>query len=104
MSYVKLQEWVRADRAGDPETVYRLPDGSEYPGTLYALVDDAPSDYIGLRATLERIARAHGDPTSVACAIVRVWGQLAAQYPPDGPDLDEIAQYQPVRFPQNGES
>lgn len=38
--YVKLQIWTRSD-GEDTWTVYKLPDGTEYRGDVYGLVDGA---------------------------------------------------------------
>jgi len=38
--YVKLQVWTRRDSDGETYEVYKLPDGTEYRGNLYARITD----------------------------------------------------------------
>jgi hypothetical protein len=39
--YLKLQVWTRTDSDGESWTVYKLPDGTEYRGDVYARIDGA---------------------------------------------------------------
>lgn len=36
--YVRLQIWTRTDSDGESYTVYKLPDGTEYRGDVYARI------------------------------------------------------------------
>lgn len=38
--FVKLQVWTRTHGDGECETIYKLPDGSEYTGDVYGRIGD----------------------------------------------------------------
>lgn len=41
--YVKVSIWTRRDSDGETYEVYKLPDGTEYRGNLYARIDGSGS-------------------------------------------------------------